>query len=385
MKEIRKKLLKIKNVSAMSYILMMLLIVVILFVASSQDLQSTNYDVKVRWSEEKANEWYAKQPWPCGFNYIPASAISYTEMWMPYCFNPDSIDMELALAEEIGFNCLRVVLPFIVWEYDPNAFKKRIETFLRICEKRGIKVMLTLFDDCTFGKDQKLKDPWYGKQPEVLKGWYANGWTPSPGHSMVREPNSWRRLEKYIKDIITSFKYDNRVWIWDLYNEPGLAGLELDTSSLVLKVFTWARESGPTQPLTVGIWNWEKKELNAILCNKSDIITFHNYSSADILSIQIDTLKRYNRPIINTEWLNRPKGSIISTCLPVFQKENVGCMLWGLVNGKTQTHLHWGWRPGMGEPKVWQHDLFHNDHTAYDKEELILFRKYIDKSKRDNR
>ncbi|MBL7111603.1 MAG: cellulase family glycosylhydrolase [Bacteroidales bacterium] len=377
MKEIRKKLLKIKNVSAMSYILMMLLIVVILFVASSQDLQSTNYDVKVRWSEEKANEWYAKQPWPCGFNYIPASAISYTEMWMPYCFNPDSIDMELALAEEIGFNCLRVVLPFIVWEYDPNAFKKRIETFLRICEKRGIKVMLTLFDDCTFGKDQKLKDPWYGKQPEVLKGWYANGWTPSPGHSMVREPNSWPRLEKYVKDIITLFKDDNRVWIWDLYNEPGLAGLRVDTASLVLKVFTWARESVPSQPLTIGVWNWNEKKLNAILCNHSDIITFHNYSNADSLTRVIDTLKKYNRPIINTEWLNRPEGSIVSTCLPVFQKENVGCMHWGLVNGKTQTHLHWGWRPGMGEPKVWQHDLFNNDHTAYDKKELILFRKYI--------
>jgi hypothetical protein len=33
-----------------------------------------------QWSVEKANQWYAKQPWPCGFNYIPANAISYTEM-----------------------------------------------------------------------------------------------------------------------------------------------------------------------------------------------------------------------------------------------------------------------------------------------------------------
>lgn len=63
--------------------------------------------------------------------------------------------------------------------------------------------MLTLFDDCAFGNDEKLKNPWSGKQPEVLKGWYANGWTPSPGHSMVRDSSTWPRLEKY--DIITCY------------------------------------------------------------------------------------------------------------------------------------------------------------------------------------
>jgi len=52
-------------------------------------------------------------------------------------------------------------------------------------------------------------------------------------------------------------------------------------------------------------------------------------------------------------------------------------MHWGLVNGKTQTNLGWGWRPGMPEPKIWQHDLYHGDLTPYDKEELTLFRACI--------
>ena len=132
-----------------------------------------------RWSEEKANEWYGSQSWPCGFNYIPANAISYTEMWMPYCFNPEFIDTELALAEDIGFNVLRVVLPFVVWEHNPDDFIGRLDTFLQVCESRGIKVMFTLFDDCAFGSDEALKNPWYGQQPDVLEGWYASGWTPS--------------------------------------------------------------------------------------------------------------------------------------------------------------------------------------------------------------
>jgi hypothetical protein len=332
-----------------------------------------------RWTKEKANEWYAKQPWPCGFNYIPANSISYTEMWMPYCFDADFIDKELALAHEIGFNCVRVVLPFVVWEHDPNEFKQKLNLFVDICDKYKIKVMFALFDDCAFGSDEKLKDPWYGKQPEVLKGWYANGWTPSPGHSMVRDPQTWPRLEKYVKDIISAFKDDRRVWVWDLYNEPTNGDLGDTSLPLVTSVFAWARAIAPSQPLTVGQWNGNKK-LNALILENSDIITFHNYSGANELLVQIKSLKLQGRPVINTEWLNRGAGSIVEECLPVFSKENVGCMHWGLVNGKTQTNLGWDWRPGKPEPKAWQHDLFHGDHTPYKEKELILFRKYIKKA-----
>jgi len=37
-----------------------------------------------RWGGARANRWYEEQPWPCGFNYVPANSISYTEMWMGY-------------------------------------------------------------------------------------------------------------------------------------------------------------------------------------------------------------------------------------------------------------------------------------------------------------
>ncbi len=44
-------------------------------------------EISNRWSKEKAWDWYSRQPWPCGFNYVPANAISYTEMWMDYSFD----------------------------------------------------------------------------------------------------------------------------------------------------------------------------------------------------------------------------------------------------------------------------------------------------------
>ena len=117
--------------------------------------------------------------------------------------------------------------------------------------------------------------------------------------------------------------------------------------------------------------------LNRVIFRNSDVITFHDYGPADSLARHIKALQKHGRPLINTEWLNRGRGSVVETCLPVFHENNVGCMHWELVNGKTQTHLHWGWRPGMGEPKVWQHDLCHQEHYPYDTGELELFRKKL--------
>jgi len=330
------------------------------------------------WSPEKALNWYREQPWPCGFNYIPANAISYTEMWMDYCFDPAFIDDELILAEEIGFNCMRVVLPFVVWEAEPDAFKQRMGKFLEICHRRGIRLMPAFFDDCTFGP---IADPVFGRQPEVVPGWYGNGWTPSPGHSMVRDPSTWPRLEKYVKDILDSFRDDSRLWVWDLYNEPtngGAIGGKFtpvgDASlPLVEKVFEWAREINPSQPLTVGEWN-DNARLNHLSRHLSDIITFHDYTLPEKLENHIREIQQPGRPAICTEWMNRGTGSTVAGCLPIFRRKNVGAMHWGLVNGKTQTHLNWGHMPGQPDPPVSQHNLFRGDKTPYDPVEIELFK-----------
>ena len=84
----------------------------------------------------------------------------------------------------------------------------------------------------------------------------------------------------------------------------------------------------------------------------------------------------YGRPIICTEWMNRPAGSTIETVLPLFKKENVGCMMWGLVNGKTQTNLPWGHRPEhLPYNGPWQHDILTSDFQPYDKAETELLQK----------
>jgi hypothetical protein len=325
-----------------------------------------------QWSAEKAWEWYDRQPWPCGFNYIPASAINCAEMWMDYGFDPSLIAAELALGREIGFNCARVMLPFVVWEHEPDLFKRRFDTFLEICRRHGLGVMPVLFDDCAFGP---AEDSVFGRQPEVIPGWFMNGWTPSPGHSFVHDPESWPRLAKYAREIIGGYRGDSRVWVWDLYNEPTNCGMGDISLPLVEEVFRWAREMSPSQPLTVGRWN-DDAGLNAIIKRLSDISTFHDYTGPEALENNVREIKRQGRPAICTEWMAR-NASTVAGCLPILRRENIGAIHWGLVNGRTQTHLNWGHRPGDPDPLFWQHDLFHADHTPFDAAEIRLFKETI--------
>src|ERR1035437_5786719 len=57
-----------------------------------------------RWTEKTANEWYAKQPWLVGSNYLPSTAINQLEMWGTDTFDPIWIDTALNWAEGLGMN-----------------------------------------------------------------------------------------------------------------------------------------------------------------------------------------------------------------------------------------------------------------------------------------
>ena len=62
-----------------------------------------------RWSAQRANDWYAKQPWLVGANFIPSDAINELEMFQSETFNPAVIYKELGLGESIGMNTMRVL------------------------------------------------------------------------------------------------------------------------------------------------------------------------------------------------------------------------------------------------------------------------------------
>lgn len=321
-----------------------------------------------RWSEERAWEWYNRHRWLVGCNFTPSTAINQLEMWQAETFDPVTIERELGWAGGLGFNTVRVYLHDIVWSLDPVGFVDRIDRFLEMASVVGIKPIFVLFDDC-WNTDFQA-----GRQPEPRPGVHNSGWVQSPGTRMVLDKSTWGPLEEYVKDVLGSFGDDNRVLMWDLYNEPGNGGLGTKSMVLLREVFRWARAAGPTQPISVGVW-FDNDELNGFQLSKSDVVTFHNYHDSGNLEAQIGALRSHGRPMICTEYMARTRGSLFETCLPVFKREKVGCINWGLVDGKTQTKYPWGSEEGSPEPEPWFHEILHRDGTPYKQDEVDLIRR----------
>jgi hypothetical protein len=340
-----------------------------------------------QWSTQKANQWYAQQRWLVGSNYIPADAINQLEMWQADTFNAAQIDKELGWAESIGMNTMRVFLHDKLWEQDAEGFKKRIDQFLAIAAKHGIRPMLVFFDSC-WDPDPKL-----GPQRPPIPGVHNSGWVQSPGRAGLADAANYHRLEAYVQDIVRRFANDSRILAWDLWNEPD-NGAEGDSAAarekfahvaaLLPQVFGWAREADPSQPLTSGVWTHEDwsatGKLNAIeqvQLGQSDFITFHVYDWPEVFERRVKQLQGYGRPLICTEYLARGAGSTFDTTLPLARKFDVGMINWGFVDGKTQTRYPWdSWQKPytQSQPVTWHHDVFRGDGQPYRQAEVDLIR-----------
>jgi hypothetical protein len=217
----------------------------------------------------------------------------------------------------------------------------------------------------------------------------------SPHIDVLKDITQHRTLEPYIKGVIGHFKDDKRVLCWDLYNEPGNDDEKKDKMNtrekeavglaLLERMFTWAREVNPTQPLTTGVWSnaphgeWvgpHATALNTFILANSDIISFHSYDNFERTVERTGSLMTYQRPLLCTEYLARGNGSTFQTHLPYFKKNKIAAYNWGLVAGKIQTQYPWSsWRKEFtAEPEVWHHDVLRPDGKPYDPAEVELIK-----------
>src|SRR6266536_159452 len=347
------------NVIALSFVF----VFVLRFVPNAQQVAPV-------WSIEKANNWYNQHKWLTGSDYIPSTAINQLEMWQASTFDAATIDKELGWAENIGFNTIRVFLHSVAWKQDPIGFKKRVDQFLSIADRHHIAPMFVFFD-AVWNKTPKA-----GPQPAPKPAIHNSGWVQDPGQPASNDTTIFPQLEKYVKDVLKDFAHDKRILLWDLYNEPGNSGKKDSSLLLLTKIFQWAREINPDQPLSAGLWDWSFEKLNAFQLKNSDIVTYHDYEEPQWHLRLIQLLKAAGRPLICTEYMARIRNSRFSNILPMLKKENVGAINWGFVAGKTNTIYAWDTPiPDGSEPVEWFHDIFRKDGTAYRKDEVDLIKK----------
>ena len=345
-----------------------------------------------RWSVERAWEWHKDQPWSVGANFNPSTSINQLEFWQAATFDPETIDRELKWSADLGMNLHRVYLHNLLWEQDSVGFLNRLEAYLSMADDHAIKTMFVLLDDVWHPV------PKLGKQPEPVPHVHNSGWVQAPGAEILGDTTRHKELQSYIKGVMGHFAKDDRVLVWDLYNEPdnvakrpGRRELEVSNKKeyslkLLKKVMQWAREVNPSQPLTTGLWKGEVSHwgtpdslppLERYMVLNSDVISFHAYDGeAAQVEQKIKELKKYDRPLFCTEYLARGGGNTFQSMLPLFKKDKIAAINWGFVAGKTNTIYPWAsWDSTFTkEPGVWHHDILRKDGTPYAKEEIAYLK-----------
>ena len=343
-----------------------------------------------QWTKNKANSWYENQPWLVGCNFLPSSAINQLEMFQDETFDIELLNKEIGWAKDLGFNSLRVYLHDLLWD-EPNNLFSKLDIFLDICTLHSIRPILVLFDDCHRPYPKK------GPQPLPVTGVHNSGWKQSPGMELVHaiydgtiSKEELSRLEGFVKGVLEKYKADERILMWDLYNEPGQFGVGEKSLTLLKLTWEWARSIRPSQPLTSCMDGSVGEEIIKLNAENSDVITFHTYESHK-LEETIIKLKKIERPVICTEYMAREFGTTFQFSMPIFRNKNVGCYNWGLVAGKSQTHFGWTTildlykkkengeflKEGddIPEPEVWFHDILRVNGSPYDKKEIAFIKK----------
>ncbi|MEN8248785.1 MAG: cellulase family glycosylhydrolase [Bacteroidota bacterium] len=341
------------------------------------------------WSVAKAKEWGEQQGWIVGANFIPSNAGNQLEMWQDDTWSPELIDTELGYAESIGMNTVRVYLHYFPYRDNKTAFFEKLDKFLELTDKHGIKPMLIFFDDVWD------PDPVAGPQGEPTPGVHNSMWLQSPGSEILWDIERHDEVKPYVIETMTRYKDDDRVLLWDLYNEPQNTnggsyrdlGKEPFSLALLKKVFSWAREVNPSQPITSAVWagDWSSadkmSEFVKTMIFNSDVVSFHSYENTDNFKQAAAPLLRMGRPVICSEYMARHMENTIPNLVPYMHEKNIGAINWGLVAGRSQTiYPWWSWdNPFTTEPNPWFHDLLHTDGTPYDQNEIDVLLEYSNK------
>lgn len=340
---------------------------------------------RARWSVERARRWGEDTPWLLGCNFSPSTAGNQLELWQAATFDPETIDRELGWAAEVlGMNSIRLFLHDLCWTIDGDRFLDRVDEVLAIAAGHGISTMPVLFDGIWD------PDPRPGPQREPRPGIHNSTWVQGPGAAILADRTRWDSLRPYVDAVLGRFGADERVVVWDLWNEPDSPnpawahrdprGKPRLVGDLLERVWDWAVAADPSQPLTAGMFLAPSRPhpervspVARTVLERGDVVSFHSYEPEPDLVRTIDRLERIGRPLLCTEWMGRPTSPV--ALARVLRDRGVGAYVWGLVDGRTQTRFPWtSWVRPSSPDAPWFHELLHADGTPYDEAEAELLR-----------
>ena len=356
------------------------------------------------WTKEAAWEWYRAQPWIRGCNYMPASCANRVDQWQELGCEERfaEMDRELQVAEDIGFNTLRLLVElqgFGVWLADREGFLARFERALSVMARHKMRAIVVLGNDCMRPKrvwqlpkpgPQSFDIGYHGGRRQSQHGSFPG----EIGFSQVDDPELKPKFFEMCAELLEKYRDDSRILFWNLWNEPGNSGRGKVSVAPMRELFELAWGINPSQPLAADVWSKDygcdpdgENQAQVLAGQLSDIVSYHCYGDYERQIRVIRALRRhYGRPLVNTEWLARILHNDVFSAYPLFYIERVGCTCWGFVAGKYQTFEPWEgmWKSierGDDDARDWDmtkwfHDLIRPSLRPYDPKEVALIKRF---------
>jgi len=269
-----------------------------------------------------------------GFNYQPSYGSTGYELWRR--FDAEVIDRELARGRKFfpAMNAVRFWLSWDAFVREPKIFTSNFETALSICDRHDLPMMPVLFNRW---HDAHLD---YG-------GIYLE-------HFYLESSHLWREgmYDAYLEEIVGAHAGDERIFSWDLCNEPFLyhkGRCELPShpelrnmeAAWLRDLYTKCKGLGARAPITVG--THPGTDL-ALVDGCSDFLSVHPYwdelfkyaggvTFEQLLDSWVDFANRVNKPLVATEtcWGSQDDAhrvSIIRYTLGELRKRNISFLVY---------------------------------------------------------
>jgi hypothetical protein len=260
-----------------------------------------------------------------GVNYYPQGR-PWAEMWTEW--DGPQIERELRAArDQLGINTIRVLLPYDLSRDGRDSgvvggrLLDRTRQLLQIAGDLDLRVMVALFD---FSEDF----PAAGTQAEAAQ-------------------------KRYLQTLIGNFAGDDRIFAWDLHNEPDNYKLWAEKGQ-AQQVLDWlgrmadeVHRLAPNHLVTVGMAHYEHLYApgpdGRRVVDYSDLVSAHIYNAADAAR-QLDEIRRTTgKPILVQEfgWPTGPEcylreysegqqEQVYRTTLDAARGRAAGVMAWTL-------------------------------------------------------
>lgn len=178
-----------------------------------------------------------------GVNYYP-SATPWTLFWPNY--NPVQTASDLAAARNLGFNTVRIFVPFTDFggaQVDP-VMRDRLRDFLDQAHAQGLRVVVTLFDHRT-------------------------------DHAIV----NWAADEMHLAGLIPAFAWHPALLAWDVKNEPDRDAAfngSVRNNAWLRHMIAQIRRHDANHLVTIG---WSTPAAAATLADVVDFVSYHYYGA----------------------------------------------------------------------------------------------------------